>query len=241
MNSLIVGAKGEVGKAYAEILSPHFKVFGVDIKDEEEKEIPKIDTMHVAIPGLLPDFVNITKEYVKKYKPSIIDILSTVLPGTCEKVGPSCCHSTTRGMHPNLSSGIRNHIKFIGGKYADYLSQYYAKAGIKCVTFRQAKTSEAAHVLTLIQYGVDLMLADEKARLCREWGVDYLESIIKYEETGNKAWSKMDMKRLSRPILLPPNGKIGGHCVRQSAQLIPDDMRPLMVGLLAKHGSENGN
>lgn len=217
--SLIIG-EGEVGNALKEVLS---KAHEVETKDLAEKEFkPEPDVMHVCVNyvGMGWDkFQEVVAGYRDKYKPKLIDICSTVRPGATARFGNRACHSTTRGLHPHLAEGLRTITKHIGGPNAPLLARYYAAAGVKTSVHRKAATTEAAHIAHLIGYGVQLMCADSLQRLCREAGTDYLESVVKYVMTGNEGFRALDMASKSRMVLTPPNGRIGGHCVVQAAQV----------------------
>jgi UDP-N-acetyl-D-mannosaminuronate dehydrogenase len=184
------------------------------------------------------DFVKTVKSYSDKFNPTLISILSTVPPGTCEIVGSDVTHSTTRGLHPNLETGLREITKHVGGKKAEEVAAIFRLCGIKCVTHAVARTTEAAHILNNASYGVNLMWADEMQKLCRLWGVDYYETVMRYTETNNDGYEALGHKTKVRMILTPPGGEIGGHCVKQSANLVPENDRTAMLAMLAKYDKE---
>ena len=216
MRSLIIGM-GEVGSAIYEVLREHHDVETLDLDHKEIR--PGFDVMHVCIRHS-DDFLRIVSGYEAKYRPTIIDVCSTVPPKTTETLGDRACHSTTRGLNPNLSESLRTFVKHIGGPRASYLADYYRHAGIKTRTHATAKTTELAHILSNSMYGVGLMFADEASRLCRENGVDYMEAVVEYNQTSNQGYLEMGHRSKMRMILTPPGGKIGGHCVVQNARLL---------------------
>lgn len=229
MKTLIVGL-GEVGGALERLLSP---VYPVVTKDLEEKEVPAgVEIMHVCI-RYSPDFDKIVRGYMAAYKPRIVNICSTVPPGTSRALGRHVVHSTTRGLHPNLDRGLQAIKKHVGGPAAKEVAAYFARAGVRCVVHAQPDTTELAHILNNVAYGINLMFADEMARICRHYGVDYFEAVMKYTQTNNDGYEALDHASKRRMILTPPGGRIGGHCVVQSANLIPEDVRTPMLELLA--------
>lgn len=237
MNHAIVGV-GEVGKAHASILSQKFYVYTKDIEDKESPT-EKIDILHIALNyhGLGKEkFNSIVRDYLKQYNPSILSILSTVEPGVTESFGPNAVHSTTRGLHPNLTEGLLNITKHVGGPKAEVVAREFTKVGIRCVTHRKSRTPELSHILNNSSYGISLMFADEMAKLCREYGVDYWEAVMLYTATHNEGFANLDHPRLARSILTPPQGRIGGHCVKQGATLIPEQLRGPMLSMLANYG-----
>ena len=234
MKTLIIGM-GEVGKAHYEILNKKYEVY---TKDIEDKEIPRgIEIVHIAF-RYGPGWEKTVSDYLGLYNPAIVDILSTVPPGTTAKIGHHAVHSTTRGSHPNLVFGLKSIAKHIGGQYSEIVANYFRAANINCVTHRSAKTTEAAHLLNNIAYGVNLMLADDLQALCRLWDVDFLESVVKYTHTNNEGFQRLDQSSKTRMILTPPNGHIGGHCVIQAANMVPEEIRPQLVDILAKFNTK---
>src|SRR5204862_464610 len=96
------------------------------------------------------------------------------------------------------SPGTRNMIAIMRS-----LGKEYERFGVRCVTHGNAKTTELAHILNNSAYGISLMFADEMAKLCREYGVDYYEAVMKYTETHNRGFRELDHPRLVRSILTP--------------------------------------
>lgn len=225
IRTLIIGM-GEIGHSYRNVLSSIHPVYCYDIVGDWG-EIPNdIEVMHIATP-YVDGFENMVREYAIKHKPTIINVATTVPPGTCESIGDNVCHSTTRGLHPKLEIGIKNIVKHIGGPMSERLAAYFSMAGIPCYCHKRAATTELAHILNNVEYGVLLMFADEMARICRAFGCDYIDSVVKYKETYNHGFASIDHASKCRPILTPPNGKIGGHCVTQNAEM----MYPLLENL----------
>lgn len=238
IKSLIIGM-GEVGTALYNVLNPIYDVHTFDVKNPDNV-LPEKDVyiMHVCI-RYSEEFVRIVHEYRRRCDPHIINVCTTVPPGTCRELGLNVVHSTTRGLHPNLEDGLRKIKKHIGGDCAREVAEYFSVAGVKCVTHRLADTTELAHLLNNAAYGINLMFADEMARLCRIYGVDYYEAVQKYTETNNEGFAALDNATKQRMILTPPNGRIGGHCVKASAQLIPEEQRTPMLKMLAEYGDHN--
>lgn len=243
---LIIGF-GEVGGAHARVLSKveSYEIKAIDIDPSRVPEKFRLGEGEYQPEILLiatrfhEDFVKMSVDYIKKYKPGLVGVLSTVPPGTCAKIGAFVSHSTTRGLHPNLEDGLLAIVKHVGGPFSDQLARFFEAAGIRCYTHRLAKTTEAAHILNNVAYGVNLMLADEMQRLCREWGVDYFQAVMGYTATNNDGYSALDQGSKVRMILTPPNGRIGGHCLTHSAGLIESEKRTPIVNMLANYGWTN--
>lgn len=252
-NILIIGM-GEVGYAHYKVLdeSNLYKLKGIDtvpgrsadnLADNEEE--PKTwDAMIVAIRHN-DLWIPIVKDYAVKYRPSLIVNCSTVPVGTSEALEKACeslvcpvVHSTTRGLHPNLDRGLRSITKHIGGDKSAAIQAacMFGLAGIPTEVHGSSRTTELAHILNNVAYGINLMLADEMQALCRRHGVDYYEAVMKYTETNNEGYWRLDNPTKVRPILSPPNHQIGGHCVVASAKLLP--VRTPMIDMLSKYNEK---
>lgn len=218
MRTLIIGY-GEVGRAHARLLAPHYDVEVYDIVGRYAEPKGTFDIMHICIRHD-ENFIQTVREYMGRYLPGIVNVCTTVPPGTCEQLGENVVHSTTRGLHPNLEVGLLNIRKHVGGPCAQEVSDYFEKAGIKCLTHARARETEVAHLLNNAAYGVNLVLADEMAKICREHGVDYLPSVMMYTQTHNTGYTALGHASKVRSILTPPGGRIGGHCVAMSAGMI---------------------
>ena len=228
--SVVLGM-GEVGRALANVLSSEYQIVGKDIEPAELPE--RCMVLHVCL-RYGPTWLKTVLDVASHCRPTIIDVCSTVPPGTTETLGGNACHSTTRGLHPNLEGSTMAFVKHIGGPRAWMLAEYYAKAGVATVKHAKAKTTELAHILSNTLYGVNIMYADEMYGLCRKYGVDYNEAVTHYTMTSNEGYAKLGYSSKMRFVLIPPNGKIGGHCVAHGARLIPADMRGPMLESLAR-------
>lgn len=244
MRKCLIAGFGEVGGAHARVIArvPSREVRAVDIMPEKVPEQFRLKDENYQPDILLlamryqPDYVEIAKELIEKYKPQMVCVLSTVPPGTCAKIGPFVSHSTTRGLHPHLEEGLLNIVKHVGGSSAEAIGRFFEVAGIRCYTHKLAKTTEAAHILNNVAYGVNLMLADEMQKMCREWGVDYFQAVMGYTATNNDGYIALDQASKARMILTPPNGRIGGHCLTHSAGLIDPEKRTPLMNMLAEYG-----
>lgn len=222
MKTLIVGM-GEVGRALDKVLSPIYETY---TKDLDSKPVEKCEIMHVCI-RYTPDFLGIVEEYADKSEASIINVCTTVPPGTTRKLGFRAVHSTTRGLHPHLEESILTFVKHIGGPQAPAVAEYFEAAGVTTKTHATPETTETAHVLANAAYGVQLLLADQLQAICRHYGVDYVDAVMGYIQTQNEGYMQLGHPSKVRMILTPPNGVIGGHCVKHSASLLPSEVLQL--------------
>lgn len=224
MRHLIVGHKGEVGGAHYRLLKAVYpETYGVDINEKDAPEDFKPDTLHVAIRHS-PDFYAIVGAYLQSYNPKLLDILTTVPPGTTRGFGPRACHSTTRGQHPHLDLGLRAIPKHISGPMAETLARDFRRCGITCVTDPNPETTEVLHLLNNVHYGINLVFADIAYGATRSAGVDFMDW-LNYVQTNNAGFTALGHESKVRPALTPPNGRLGGHCVKESARMLRDWLR----------------
>lgn len=243
LNTLIIG-RGEIGNSLYELLNQgNNYVYSVDIIPQltELNNAPQIfDVIHICIRHS-ENYFKIVSDYLDQYETNFVNICTTVPVGTTrnlQTIYPDIqfCHSTTRGLHPHLIQGLKNITKHISGPGSEWMKEYFEKFGVKCMAHPDSNTTELLHILNNCHYGINLMFADEAAKLCREYGVDYYDW-MKYGETNNDGYIQMGHKTKVRPILTPPNGKIGGHCVNMSAGLIPSDKRSTLINSLFHYGT----
>lgn len=234
LKSVIVGM-GEVGKALYDTLSPYYSIVAQDLG---EIVVPSsCEVLHICL-RYDNKFEATVKDYISRTHPLVVNICTTVPPGTTERVcGERGVHSTTRGLHPNLAEGLRKVTKHIGGPKAQQVADYFRMAGIPCEVEGKAATTELAHILNNVAYGVNLMLADQMQQVCRHYGVDYYRAVMRYTESNNEGFVALDQPTKVRMILTPPNGRIGGHCVDMSANLLPEEVRPPLIDMLAHYNA----
>lgn len=222
---LILGG-GEIGSAYARL----FRAVGmpVYVLDTDKS---KCDPAPAPMPGTVaclhvclrytPEFKGVVLKAISRFQPELINIMSTVPPGTSEQVHPDACHSTTRGMHPALDEGIRRTPKHIGGPKAKELAEVF---GAICweppVLHPFARTTELCHIASNFQYAANVLAADEIDRWCRAFGVDFFD-FQKYSESHNTGYLAQGLHSKVRPIMYPSGGAISGHCIKLATELIP--------------------
>ncbi len=231
---LVIGA-GEVGKALAQVLS---RDYGTAIRDIEEIDIGDsgVDVLHICFP-FSPSFVVEAGHYVNRYNPRLVIVHSTVPVGTTRKLGPNAVHSPVEGLHPNLEKSMLTFRKHFGGERADEAARIFEKLGVSTKVYTRPEITEAQKILSTSQYGLSLLVCKELERFCRDKGVDYKAAVLDYTETYNEGYSTLGFDRFRRPVLFPPQGNIGGHCIVQNANLIADAKYPLLK-MLADYNGE---
>jgi len=202
---------GEIGQGLKKVLLPQFECVGVD-KDSDIKGLG-CEFLNICIP-YSDKFVEIVNDYIKKFKPDLTIVHSTVAVGTTKKLNGNVVHSPVMAKHPNIELGLRNYKKFIGynNKEDQRLVMNYLGACFRICLVEDSNATELMKILSLTRYGIYLYVADIMNKACEKYEVDYDDVVKLWEEEYNAGLKKLEPNHL-RPIYNPPNGKIGGHCV----------------------------
>ena len=214
---MVVGA-GEIGKAIYSVLS---KKYDVSIRDKDDEFPGEFEILHIAYPPV-KNFIGITREYIKKYKPSLVVVHATVPVGFTNKIGKFAVHSPVRGVHPHLEEGIMTFEKYFGGPKAGEAAKIFSAIGIKTVFFPKAETTELMKILDTTYYGWNIMFGKEAKRLCDKFKVDFEDVYTRANGDYNEAYTKLGMSNVVRPVLKYMDGEIGGHCVIPNTKLLND-------------------
>jgi len=211
-SKVVVAGLGEVGKPLLQLLSRHHEVVGVDITPVE---VVGVDVLHVCYPFGLQDFVGETTRYIRRYKPELTIINSTVGVGTtraiADRTGTPVVNSPVRGKHARMLQDLDYYTKFIGAidpesgwKAVDH----FQAAGLKTKLLSSPEASELAKLTETTYFGVMIAWAQEIERYCDQAGADYNEVISFYEEI-----------KFFPPVKYFP-GVIGGHCVLPNIKIL---------------------
>jgi UDP-N-acetyl-D-mannosaminuronate dehydrogenase len=222
---------GEVGRPLFELLneSGSFIVHGYDSDEakmsqigQHKKDLPKeVDVMHVCIPSVNQEkFVSTVANYAKQFKPKLVIINSTVMPGTTKEVSKRCeclvAHSPVRGVHESLEHmkwELKRWTKYIGGanaKAGEAARQHFEKLGLKTKTLKGCAESELAKLFETTYRAWMIACFQEMHRISRHFKTDF-DDIVDFLEDTHRV-------RLDRPIMFP--GVIGGHCLIPDTELL---------------------
>ncbi|MFH1181002.1 MAG: hypothetical protein V1705_01165 [bacterium] len=208
---------GEVGQAIAKFYSKP------KIKDLARNDgLEGVDILNVCLPWS-KNFVSIVKKEIKKIRPKLTIIHSTVAPGATKKIGGAVVHSPVRGVHPKLFEGIKTFVKYIGAdnKKAGKMAQDHLQGlGIKTKIFYPSMTTEIAKLLDTTYYGLCIAWHGEMKKMCDKFGVSFDEAISDFNKTYNEGYAKLGKTNVIRPVLYPPAGGIKGHCVVANAKIL---------------------
>lgn len=221
-NIIIIG-NGETGKSIYDLYNKRrYNVTIIDI-DSPLMNVSVIDVMNICIP-YSENFINIVQEYINQYNPKLTIIHSTVLPGTTKQISThDIIYSPIIGVHPNLYKSLKTFKKFIGSDNKHSLSlakKHFKKIKIKFEILENTKTVETAKILSTLYYGMCIAFHDDVNKLCNETKIPFNDVMIKWNIEYNRGYKLLGKHNVIRPVLSPPNGKIGGHCIIPNAEII---------------------
>jgi len=228
-NVLLMGM-GEVGTAIALIEADHNNRVYVDdpkyyLTYKDNMNV-KCDVLHVCIP-YSRNFVYDVSGVIMGCKPKVTIIHSTIPVGTTDKIykdtGANIVHSYIRGIHPHLKKGILTFEKPIGGlpKAVKLADAHLTSLNIKTKIFNSSKETELAKLLDTTYYGWNILYAKQAKRLCDKYGCAYNNVYTWSNISYNEGYTKLGKGDVVRPILWPPEGRIGGHCIGNNFKLLP--------------------
>lgn len=217
MNSIILG-KGQVGNALAEVLAQYDPA----LHDEETSYIEgrTFQIMHIAFP-YTKDFVQQVKDYQKQFKPKFTVIHSTVPVGTTRKC--KAIHSPIIGIHPFLTESIKTFTKFLGGKQASMVADYFRRAGCKVYLFDKPEVTEMAKLSQTTFYSMTVEYTKMLKRLCDKMNLSFTEVYTTFVSDYNRGYEKLGLPEIKIPNLVPIMKKQGGHCTIPNCDLWTND------------------
>ena len=166
-------------------------------------------------------FTKIVGDYALTYKPKVIIINSTVVPGTCNKVQTNTkiptIHSPIRGQHHQMAEYVVKYSKWISGTNYNGIKlteKYFTDIGLttRVASDTTVWNTEIIKLLDTSQYGILIAWAQEAERICEKYNINHKLVL----EFGQETQDLLDV----RPNITP--GFIGGTCVRQNLELISD-------------------
>jgi len=212
--TLVVGL-GEVGKPLFTILHKQDpEVIGIDIEPVSIDR--QVGILHVCFPFKTSDlFQNVVASYARKYRPEVIVVNSTVVPGTTRNIetetGIPCVYSPIRGKHTKMVDDLYMYVKFVAGANAeatDRVQTQFRAAGLQSETISTPEALELAKLLETTYFGLLIAWAQEMNRFAETVNADYLEV--------GKFFS--EIAYLPKVLFQP--GIIGGHCVMPNINLL---------------------
>lgn len=235
---------GEIGKSIEKIYKD-FDNYKIRIKDlKRDDDFEGIETLNICIP-YNGSFIDIVSKEIKKFKPKLTIIHSTIAPETTLKIKvliPEECHivhSPIRGEHPKLYEGIKIFVKYVGGdteESRNKAKKHLENLRINVKVFDKSLTTELGKLLDTTYYGLTIAWHGEMKKLCEKHKTNFEEVVTNFNKTYNKGYKKLGKDNVVRPILFPPeNNKIGGHCIIQNAKILRNYFDSKALDLIFKY------
>jgi UDP-N-acetyl-D-mannosaminuronate dehydrogenase len=207
---LVVGL-GEVGRPLLEVLGAAHRAFGRDVAD---RAFHGVRILHVCFP-FGPEFIASAARYVARYRPGVVVVNSTVVPGTTraiqEETATPTVYSPVRGKHARMADELRRYRKFVAGTSAEAVgavADHFAAAQVATRRMSSPESLELAKLLETSYFGVLVAWAQEMDRFAAATGADYAEMAGFFDEID-----------FFPPVTFEP-GYIGGHCVMPNLDLL---------------------
>lgn len=211
MTDIVIGM-GQMGKPLHDILAMTYDVVGIDV--DFTPTVDGVEAMHVCFP-FGKAFAEQVGVYVEAYRPRLVVIHSTVLPGTtrmvAEFVKPLVAYSPVRGRHSDMHRHLMTYTKFvagINGRVSLVASEHLRKACFRVKVASSPETLELAKLIDTTYAGLLIAWAQELDRFCQDVGVDF-EEVARF-------WPEWPW----RPKFIHRPGHIKGHCIMQNLELL---------------------
>lgn len=228
---------GEVGRAIAKFYKNPL------VKDlDRDDGLEGVNILHICIP-YNKNFLKTAAQEIKKIKPHLTIIHSTVAPGTTKELikktgNKMIVHSPVRGIHPYLYEGIKTFVKFVGAenkKSGEAAKKHLRSLGIKTEVFYPSKTTELGKLFDTTYYGLVIAWHGEMKKICDKEKVDFEKVVTAFNKTYNEGYKKLGMSHVIRPVLYPPQGAIGGHCLIPNTEILKKFYKSLAFELILKY------
>jgi hypothetical protein len=227
---------GEVGKAIYTLFVEEHEVFIQDpalgLEVSESTHDKGLDVLLVCIPFSDNFMIEVQKARVGIDK---VVIFSSVPMGTTAQI-KNAIHIPIEGKHPNLEKHLKDWEVLVGidkdNLYMDFYKEFISSVfTINVLT--PTEVSEGCKLLSTLLYGIQIEYMRYAAKVL---GGNY-EYFNLYNDAYNKLYKKVNVP-VSRSLLAPPEGLIGGHCVRQNAEYLNSFWSEIVKMGLGKESKE---
>jgi UDP-N-acetyl-D-mannosaminuronate dehydrogenase len=212
--TVVVVGLGEVGRPLLEHVAARHRAMGVDISPPAQPPGP-VDVMHVCYPFEIAAFVDVTADYIARFRPALTIVNSTVAVGTTRAIatrtGADVVHSPIRGKHARMRQELLHYTKFVGaleGAAGQRAVEHFESIGMRARTLASPEATELAKLTETTYFGLLIGWAQEVERYCGELGTEYDEVVSFYQEVP-----------FFPPVTYFP-GIIGGHCVIPNIEIL---------------------
>lgn len=215
-NTLIIGM-GEIGKSLYNVLSKEYNVYVYDPKTGSGLvHCDDLDILHICFP-YSDKFVDAVKNYQNLYTPKYTVIHSTVPVGVYDEI--EAISSPCLGIHPHLEKSMTTFTKFLGGKKASEVADYFRRAGIKVYLVDDPKATAVMKILDTTFYAMCIEYTKDVKLQCEKLNIPF-ELWTVWTENYNKGYDKLGYPEYTRPNLTPIMKPQGGHCTIPNLKLL---------------------
>jgi len=228
---VIVCGLGEIGKPLYNILRRTYDTRGVDVQPQEFDS--PCSVLHICYPFQIPDFLGETVRYIEKYRPGLVIINGTVVPGITRQVheasgGQPVAYSPVRGKHAKMEQDMLFYRKFVAGvddTSTQVAEKHFADAGFRTDRFPNLESGELAKLLETTYLGVLVGWAQEVERIAARYGANF-----------------DDVNSFVREVAFLPSqvfpGVIGGHCVMPNIALLQSQIQSKFLDAIAESNEQ---
>ena len=234
---------GEVGKAISQIFAKRFTVLKKDLVFDEIKNA-KLNVLHVCIP-YSEKFTNHVVRQIKKNKPDLVIIHSTVHPGTTmeifNKTSTLIVHSPIMGSHPNLAKDLLIFTKIIGPtdkRSVTLAAKHLQKVGIKTVVFNNSFESEIGKLFDTAYYAWNIIFSKIVWNICQDKALNFDNVYTRLNEIYNLGYQK-SKPNVIRPVLKYQSGPIGGHCLITNTQMLEESNPSIVTKIIIEENKHS--
>lgn len=238
MKSLLIGA-GEVGLGIYNVIKTRHEVTVIDAvaRDGVETEAEgSYQMLHICFGYNAQNpsqFGESVVNYINRYRPSYVVIHSTVPPGTTRRIqeffnNVLIVHGPVEGRHQDFATSMHSWNKPLGCVHRQLgtlrLTQvvsYFATVDMPTYLANSPEETELCKIWSTTRLGFDVAFTHYVTESLRAHGVDY-QAFATYLENYNELYGALGLQQFTRPVLQPPQGPIGGHCVMPNMRLLKD-------------------
>ena len=233
---------GEIGSAIARICKEaNLNVLIRELNFDQVKD-KKIDYLHVNIAEKSNwQFINIVSKNIKELSPKLTIINSSVSLGTTREIHrltkSDIVHSPIIGSHPYLYESIKFHFPKIIGPVnissKNAARKHFKNLRLKIAIYDSSENSEAAKLLDLVYYAWDIIFCKWVKEVCKNYNLNFEQVYTKHNKIYNRGYRKL-RPNVIRPILVPVDGPIGGHCTIEDTILFDKNYKNRFTKFILK-------
>jgi UDP-N-acetyl-D-mannosaminuronate dehydrogenase len=215
MEKIMICGYGQIGRSIYELYTDYdaYELGYVDLNCGENTNMKKVDVLHICIP-FNKKFIENSKNYIKKYKPRLTIINSTVPILTTSVISLATgkayiVHSPCMGRHPNLTKSFRIFTKIIASykkRAVKKARKHFEKIGIETITYNSPEETELAKLLDTTYYAT--------------WKISFDNVYTNTNKIYNEGYAKLGDTQFIRPTLKYMGKGIGGHCLYENAKIL---------------------